>query len=246
MAAAAQRTIPVEILTVLSNGTIDSNRFILPQQLDRKTYEATNKVLAALGGKWVRGAQAHVFDGDCRECVECAIDTGSYQHPADLGWFPTPISLAHRLADTAGDVRDKVVLEPSAGEGAIASVLLERGAKVIAVEIEPGRVKQLCKLVGPPSVIQQDFLQVEPFPCDLVVANPPFAKRADIHHLTHALRFLKPGSKLVAIMAAGMAFRQDAPTVDFRRRLASIEPLPAGSFKASGTDVNTVIVTAYA
>jgi Predicted DNA modification methylase len=246
MAAASQRTIPPAILTVLAAGTAEANRFLLPSQLDRKTYALTNKVLEALGGRWDRRAGAHVFDGgDCRERLEDALDTGSYERPDNLGWFPTPPALAKRMVDLVGDVRGKVVLEPSAGDGAIASVLHSRGANVRAVEIEGGRVKALAKLLGANNVAQGDFLAVEPFPVDLVLANPPFARRADIHHLTHALRFLKPGGRLVAIMGAGITFRQDALTTAFRARFASIEPLPEGSFKASGTFVSTVLVTAH-
>lgn len=243
MATAALRTIPTEIMTVLANGTALGNRFVLPQQLDRKTYEAANKVLVALGGSWVRGAKAHVFESDCSELLEHAISTGSYQRPDDLGWFPTPGPLARRLVELAGDVAGRVVLEPSAGEGSLAGELLARGAVVRAVEIDPGRAKKLATLIGADNVSQADFLSIEPYPVDLIVANPPFAKRADIHHMNHALRFLKPGGKLVAIMCAGVGFRQDALTQAFRQRMTSIEALPEGSFKSSGTAVNAVIVT---
>jgi 16S rRNA G1207 methylase RsmC len=81
---------------------------------------------------------------------------------------------------------------------------------------------------------------------DRVLMNPPFSKGQDVKHVTHALGFLKPGGRLVAIMGAGVTFRQDKRTTDFRELVQSmggtIEPLPEGSFKSSGTMVNTVIV----
>jgi hypothetical protein len=60
------------------------------------------------------------------------------------------------------------------------------------------------------------------------------------------LRFLKPDGRLVAIMSAGVSFRQDKRTTAFRKlveeRGGMIEPLPEDSFKESGTSVNTVLV----
>lgn len=46
--------IDAQILDVLSNAVINENALKLTGQLDRKLYEATNKVLLAAGGKWNR------------------------------------------------------------------------------------------------------------------------------------------------------------------------------------------------
>lgn len=61
--------------------------------------------------------------------------------------------------------------------------------------------------------------------------------------MNRASRFLRAGGRLTAIMSAGITFREDRLTKEFRARLASVEHLPEGSFKASGTAVNTVMVT---
>jgi type I restriction-modification system DNA methylase subunit len=77
--------------------------------------------------------------------------------------------------------------------------------------------------------------------------NPPFADQQDIRHVEHALRFLKPGGRLVAIMSAGVSFRQDRQATTFRELVegcdGTIEPLPEGAFEASGTGVRAVLVT---
>jgi 16S rRNA G1207 methylase RsmC len=76
--------------------------------------------------------------------------------------------------------------------------------------------------------------------------NPPFCKGQDIAHITHALKFLKNGGRLVAVASAGVTFRQDRRYVEFRNLIASlggtIEMLPDGAFKSSGTDVSTCII----
>lgn len=55
------------------------------------------------------------------------------------------------------------------------------------------------------------------------------------------------GGRLVSVMSAGVAFREDRRARDFRAlvdaRGGSIESLPEGSFSASGTGVHTVVVT---
>ncbi len=93
-----------------------------------------------------------------------------------------------------------------------------------------------------------DFLEVPPRAVyDRVLMNPPFSGQADIRHVTHALGFVKPGGMVVAVMSAGVAFRTDKATAEFREMVTAsggeITPLPEGAFKASGTDVRTVLVT---
>ena len=82
---------------------------------------------------------------------------------------------------------------------------------------------------------------------DRIVMNPPFADQQDIRHVMHAATFLKPGGRLVAIMSAGVAFRDDRLSRAFRALLGerggAIESLPEGAFQASGTGVRAVLVT---
>ena len=98
------------------------------------------------------------------------------------------------------------------------------------------------------SVSERDFLTMQPSPLmDRVVMDPPFARQADIKHVLHALRFLRDGGRLVSVMSASVTFRENTLTRDFRAlvssRSGSIEELPEGAFKSSGTMVRTVIVT---
>jgi 16S rRNA G1207 methylase RsmC len=79
---------------------------------------------------------------------------------------------------------------------------------------------------------------------DRVVMNPPFD--FEVEHVTLAHSMLKPGGRLVSVMSAGVLFRKDKKTSAFRALVAACggeftENAP-GSFKASGTDVNTVTV----
>ena len=58
------------IRDILAECRAEGNVVYLPQrQLERADYEAVNKVLSALGGKWNRKAKGHVFDYEPEEDV---------------------------------------------------------------------------------------------------------------------------------------------------------------------------------
>lgn len=238
-----------DVMAVLSVAEVSGSALTLVGQLDRKLYERTNKVLEAAGGKWNRKAKAHVFDGEAAARVDQMLLTGEVVIPKDeFEFFPTPTNVVDQLLSLADIRRGMRVLEPSAGRGAIAIPCFEAGGLVDCYELMPANYKLLAADDRLEEVNEVDFLAVEPNPIyDRVVMNPPFSRQSDIKHVQHALRFLKPEGRLVAIMAAGVEFRQDKLATGFRalveERGGEIERLPEGSFKDSGTGVNTVVVT---
>lgn len=239
-----------EVLAVLSRATVAGNALTLTGQLDRKLYERTNKALEAAGGKWKRQAKAHLFDADAAERVEQMLATGEVAVPKDeFNYFPSPPAVVARLLQLADIKRGMRLLEPSAGRGAIALACAGAGAVVDCYEWMEANAEALAALGRPDiGVSRADFLAVTPAAAyDRVVMNPPFMKQLDIKHVLHALKFLKPDGLLVTVMASSVTFRDNKLTQDFRdlvrARGGDIEALPDGSFKASGTAVNTVIVT---
>ncbi len=236
------------VLAILSQAETRGNALVLPGQLDRKMYEQVNKVLDAAGGTWNRKAKAHLFTGDAAERVDQIILTGKVDIPKDeFNYFPTPPEVVARLLELAGVQPGMRVLEPEAGQGAIAFPCAQAGATVDCYELMEANYKTLAGTTGLGDVRHMDFLAATPRAIyDRVVMNPPFAKQADIKHVLHALRFLKPGGKLVAVMSAGVAFRDNALTREFRELVQKaggyMEALPEGAFKSSGTMVRTVLV----
>lgn len=237
-----------EVLAVLDRAHTDGNSLFLVGQLDRRLYERTNKVLEAAGGKWNRKAKAHIFDGGAADAMEQIILTGEITVPQDFGFFPTPAPVVERLIELADITPGMTALEPSAGTGNIVAGLHAAGAVVDAIELLDKNIAAL-KSQGLATLIGTgDFLETPAQPLyDRVVMNPPFERQADIKHVAHALRFIKPGGLLVSVMSASVTFRDNKLTADFRalirERGGDIEALPEGSFKSSGTGVNTVIVT---
>jgi 23S rRNA (adenine-N6)-dimethyltransferase len=90
--------------------------------------------------------------------------------------------------------RGDLVLDIGAGDGALTGPLLELGARVVAIELHPGRAAALRRRFGDDvRVVQTDAIDLRlprrPF---RVVANPPWV-------ITEPLlrRLLHPGSRLV-------------------------------------------------
>jgi len=238
-----------EVLSVLSRAETVGNALMLTGQLDRKLYEKTNKVLEACGGKWNRKAKAHLFDIDAADRVDQIIVSGEVEVPKDeFNFFPSPPDVVARMMELADVHQGMRVLEPSAGKGAIAYACADAGATVDCYELMENNFVALAGDMRLGSVRHMDFLAQAPEASyDRVVMNPPFAKQADIKHVLHAEKFLKPSGFLVSVMAASVAFRDNKLTQDFRdlicERGGEIEALPDGAFKAAGTMVRTVIVT---
>lgn len=239
-------TISQEVLQIIDGAEKDGNILRIVERLDRSTYEKVNKALVAAGGKWNRAKKGHLFDVDAYDAVSDIILYGEvFEKKKDLGQFFTPPALAERLVELARIDKDSYVLEPSAGHGAIISQIQKAGAQYAAFEIDPVNCRVMAD-AGMQNVIQGDFLSITPDPLfDAIVMNPPFAKKADVRHVRHAMQFLKSGGRLVSVMGAGILFRQDREIASLRDDILKggyIETLDPGTFRASGTMVNTVLV----
>lgn len=239
--------VTTDVLAVLDRAETDGNALRLTGgQLDRKLYADTNKVLEAAGGKWNRGKKAHLFDGDAADAIEQIILTGEITTRQELGYFPTPAPIVAQLIDLARIEPGMTVLEPSAGRGAIAGPIAALGAHVDCIELQRDNVLAISDANIGRDLAVGDFLTWDPHPVyDRVVMNPPFARQADIAHVLHALGFLRPNGRLVSVMSNGVTFRENKATTAFRALVAErggeLIDLPEGSFKESGTGVNTVI-----
>lgn len=167
--------------------------------------------------------------------------------------FPTPPDLARRMAEAADIQPGQRVLEPSAGTGNLLRAILNRFAGadcglMVAVEISPQLAAGLREVQRKTlyanddnySIRCADFLTCNG---DLgtfhrIVMNPPFSRGADIEHIRHAVTFLKPGGRLVALCANGPRQARELQPL-----ATEWEELPDGSFSEAGTNVRVVLLT---
>lgn len=249
--ASDARRIDPDVLDVLRRSIVDGFELRLPpEKLAPQLYRRVNEVLLALGGKWVgRKSQAHVFDEDVGPVMEVVLATGSFLRPKDFGFFPTPAHLVRQLLEVADIEPSMRVLEPSAGHGAIAFPLSEVAGgleNVTVCEFLPRNARRLRDL-GFSRVVEGDFLAMEPEPIyDRVVMNPPFGGGADIAHVMHAARFLKPDGRLVAITSPAWTTHQNRKSEAFRSFVedvcGEVSSIERGAFRESGTDIETRMV----
>lgn len=233
-----------EILNILDQCKIDENVVFLPQiQLDRKTYLEVNKCLESIGGKWNRKEKGHLFEENPNDLLENLMISGEViDVKKEFQFFETPKEMAELMIEMAELKDSDVILEPSAGQGAIAN-LIPNNERVHIIELNP---KNYEKLQYNHSVLG-DFLEVETKELyDKVIMNPPFSKQQDVDHILHAFDCLKPGGILVSVVSESPFFRENKKSTEFRNWLeehnAEVIKNDDGAFKSSGTMVNTRII----
>ena len=188
-----------------------------------------------------------------------ATETRRSQTQVRLGQFSTPLPCAHVAAMAAAIRPGDVVLEPSAGTGALAHMAQLAGGNVVLNEIDPFRAALLHEVFRAAPTRHDaehiDDLLDRGTLADVVLMNPPFSSSAAregdptiaLRHALSAAKRLAPGGRLVAILPpAACAARQP---VLWARLAARVVPrlhlvLPGAVFAKMGTRVETALLVA--
>jgi 16S rRNA (adenine1518-N6/adenine1519-N6)-dimethyltransferase len=115
------------------------------------------------------------------------------------------------------DVAGRVVLEVGPGKGVLTRGLLDRGAGVVAVEIDPVLVEELRSIFAPEiadgslNLIEGDALKVELPSFDLVVSNLPYSISSPITFRLLEMGFSEAILMYQAEFAEKMAARIGTP-----------------------------------
>lgn len=257
-----------DVAEVLRSATCSSDRLTLVGQLDRKMYEKVNKVLDISGFKWSRKDKCHLaIKGTATETLAAALNDGEIVDPKkEWDFFETPEYLANRMVNLLQIHKDGVVdsdldfLEPSVGGGRLYDALLRAGVEKFNIwvcEIQEDLAKKWddpeiddIRQFNGPWFLGRDFLAVDPKESDgfhRIIANFPFSKFSDIAHCRHAYSLLNDGGRMVCITSPSWQFRTDKKSVEFKTWFESlpsvtVEELPAGTFRDSGTNVRALLL----
>ena len=166
------------------------------------------------------------------------------------GFFPTPKKVATTMVQMAGIERGMTVLEPSAGKGDIAEVILAKHPKISLKLIEINMTLSRVLIAKGFKVKEGDFLDDTGF-YDRIIMNPPFENGQDIDHVRWAYSRLKPEGILVSIMCEAPFFRTGKKYEEFRDWFGSLngtqDLLESGAFQGAEafrqTGVSSRIIT---
>ncbi len=240
--------IPEDVQGVLNGLVIEGCNVRIVDQLPKRLYDKVNACLQIIGGTWHSGQKAHMFDEDPTSMLDTLIARGEVYTARDYEFFATQPPLVSKVIASARIQPGMTVLEPSAGRGALAMAAAEivGKANVTCFELMPENVAFL-KQLGFAQDGPVDFLETKPEPIyDCVIANPPFSNFRDTTHIRKAFAFLKPGGVLVSIASTQWQSHDTRPAKEFRKFLdelgAVVEQIPAGAFKASGTNVPSTLI----
>jgi hypothetical protein len=231
--------------------TLEGNVLKLPSfQMDRKDYLTLKKYIEFIGGKWNSKSSGFVFKKYVPSSIEEIVKMCEVDPKGDLQFFETPLEVVEQLLEHADIQNGNWILEPSAGRGAIAKVIIERYplVHVNACEISPVNRSYLKDIGGLKMIRDNDFLSASmERQYDRIVANPPFAKNMDIKHVYRMYEFLKPGGRIVTVMSTHFQFTKNKTETAFRKWLddlgdVQILDIEDRAFHESGTDVKACMI----
>lgn len=246
-----------EVETILRGGACSAASFTIQTHLDRKMYDAVNKVLDLSGFKWDRKSKKHLAtNGNAADTLAKALGDGKIVDPQkEFDFFQTPEDLALRMAEALSPDGNSVILEPSAGGGRLCRAIIDWAPKLLKIskdqiyffEIQENLHDALFEDGFRP--LGYDFLE-----CNFsgyfthVVGNPPFSNAQDLAHFRKMYDCLKSGGRMVCITSPSWQWRTQKKFVEFKTwfqslRYTTVEPLPDGTFKDSGTNVPALLIT---
>jgi hypothetical protein len=234
---------------ILKNCTVEGTVVKLPNvQLDRKVYQEVAKALQLIGGKWKGGKiSGFVFDLDPTDLLK-QISIGEKRNlKKEYQFFGTPDELAEQLVQLAELGSYDLILEPSAGQGALIKAINKVSDAVPdCYELMDVNTSILNKSNLRFNYMGGDFFQNEGKLYSKIIANPPFTKNQDIDHLMEMYKCLGPEGKLVCITSESWVNGTQKKQIEFKEFLSSVDSeiidIPRGSFKESGTMVGGKIV----
>lgn len=200
------------VVDVLKRSQPQGTLLKLPsERLDRKLYDNVELALLSVGGKWSRKLQAWEFSGDAATAIapllRGELPPLGKEHLAKRrkeAFFPTPPALAERMAQVLAErlPGSGLVLEPSAGEGALLRPLRNLRDDLVAVvyELDPKRAASCAELAD--HLFAEDFLAAQPRQYEGIIANPPFHNGIEVKHVAKMLDELKPGGVMLCVLPA--------------------------------------------
>jgi phospholipid N-methyltransferase len=246
---------------VIKNCTISGLIVKLPKaQLSKELYTQVKTTLNKAEGFWKGGkVQGFEFKSDPTLVLKKLCDGEKINIKKQFQAFFTSPKLADQLVKLAEIEKEDIILEPSAGEGAIIEAIYRKlgddflldyvdyfelnkeYSRVIEAKYNTSgkiRAMQVGTNFMTSTLIHTQY--------DKIIANPPFSKNQDIDHIRMMYEYLLPGGRIVSVASIHWKHGNEQKCRAFRDWLdmlhAKIIDVPAGAFKESGTNIVTCII----
>ena len=151
-----------------------------------------------------------------------------------FNFFATPETIADEMVEVIDGLgRDALILEPSAGLGALIKAI-EKMLRFATQRIDFCEVQEeFAAVLSGYNRVGSDFLQYRPGPIyDAVVMNPPYKERLAEKHVNHAWECIKPGGWISALVGKSAALWIDE---EFDGHIFTRETIKKG-FKETSVD----------
>lgn len=200
----------------------------------------------------VRAVALQQLVGDVTTDLKDKVRSQKLAHKAKMlegqvpGFFSTPRVIAEQMVRLAGLEKGRMVLEPSAGAGAIADVVRELHPDAVLHCIERSLSLQEILRAKGHNVVAGDFLEYAVNGWDAIIQNPPFEKGQDMAHVRHAYGLLAEGGRLVSVVVKSCFYNSAKKFQAFRDWLDFVGyecvDLLRDAFKESGSGAKARIV----
>lgn len=205
--------------------------------LDKAVSQAAVRVIEAIGGVFVKDGGYYQFDYEPGAVVASIVASGCIPDQQAHQFYPTPAAVGEAAVDWSAIGTEHTVLEPSAGQGALADLLPKE--RTTCIEIAPLHC-DILRAKGY-AVHQADFIAwadsqaVDGQRFDRIVMNPPFSEGRAQLHTERAYGLLKPGGMLVAVLPSGLRGKDIFPGCEWSRLYQN---------EFAGTSVDVVLLRA--
>lgn len=197
------------------------------------------RVLEYLGAVSTGDGFVFEFPYQAGDVLDLLVASGCIPDAVSHQYYPTPALVADEAIAMLGATPEDEVLEPSAGQGALAERLPNR-EKVTCVELSELHAAVLSGKGFGYVLAGVDFLEwakttAQRF--DKVIQNPPFSEGRHLLHLRAAAGLLKPGGRLVSVLPASAKGKDVLPGFALQWSEVFVDEF-------DGTGVSVVIVAA--
>ena len=173
----------------------DYNSYDFKAGKDKHLVQQIDDIMLMCGGRKT-GYCRYTFDYNFKEVLATIIRSGHLPDHVSHQYYPTPDDLAQKLVDMCQVEKGHKCLEPSAGQGNIATKL----PVPLCIEVS----SLFCDILKEKGLnaINTDFLSYNPVGqlFDRIIMNPPFSQGRALSHVKKACDLLDKDGILTAIV----------------------------------------------